>query len=206
MNSRDVIQNITDFIFLEHTPQKADIICIPGNSLPEPSMRAAALYREGYAPYVLPSGKYSIKSGRFAFSAEGSYRYAREYETEWDFMADILRGEGVPDSAILREDQSQYTKQNADFSKAVVDALGLTVRTGIICCKAVHARRCLMYYAQAFPETQWLLCPAAAQGIRREDWFLSETATERVLGELSRCGSQFRFEDIQALAKDSLQG
>ena len=49
-----VIRDITDFIFVEHEPKKADIIFVPGSSYPDHTEHAAKLYREGYAPYVLP--------------------------------------------------------------------------------------------------------------------------------------------------------
>ena len=51
---------ISDFIFVEDTPQKADVIFVPGGNYPDAAVHAAALYRQGFAPYILPSGKYSI--------------------------------------------------------------------------------------------------------------------------------------------------
>ena len=49
------IDDIIRFIFLEDDPQPSDILFIPGNGHAEPSELAARLYREGYAPLVLPS-------------------------------------------------------------------------------------------------------------------------------------------------------
>ena len=37
------LKQITDFIFIDQEPQKADIIFIPGNGFPNPSERAAEL-------------------------------------------------------------------------------------------------------------------------------------------------------------------
>ena len=51
------IDDITRFIFLCDEPAPADIIFVPGNGHAEPSELAAKLYREGYAPRVLPSGR-----------------------------------------------------------------------------------------------------------------------------------------------------
>ncbi len=50
---------ITEFIFVENQPQKADVIFLPGGAYPEAALYAAKLYQECYAPLVLPSGKYS---------------------------------------------------------------------------------------------------------------------------------------------------
>ncbi len=57
MNSR-AIQDITDFIFMSDLPQKSDVILIPGTSHAEITEKAAELYHQGYAPYILPSGMF----------------------------------------------------------------------------------------------------------------------------------------------------
>ena len=64
MNQR-FLNMYTDYIFVEHPPAKADILFIPGSNAAALGERAAALWREGYAPVVIPSGKYSILTGRF---------------------------------------------------------------------------------------------------------------------------------------------
>ena len=56
---------ITDFIFVEHEPERADVIFVPGGDYPESARRAAALYSQGYAPLVLPSGRFSKLRGFF---------------------------------------------------------------------------------------------------------------------------------------------
>ena len=61
MNNR-IIQDISDYIFVSDAPEKADVIFVPGASRPEHALRAAELWRAGYAPYVLPSGRYSRTS------------------------------------------------------------------------------------------------------------------------------------------------
>lgn len=64
MNER-FLQNITDFVFTQDEPQKSDVIFIPGNRYPQMAKRAAELWKEGFAPIAVPSGKYSITAGRF---------------------------------------------------------------------------------------------------------------------------------------------
>ena len=56
------LRQITDFIFVETPLKPADVIFIPGNGYPQMAERAAGLWREGMAPYALPSGKFSILS------------------------------------------------------------------------------------------------------------------------------------------------
>jgi hypothetical protein len=62
----------------------------------------------------------------------------------------------------------------------------------IKCCKAFHARRCLMYYSWAYPETEFVVYPVEVQGINKSNWFINDYGIEKVMGELMRCGAQFK--------------
>ena len=62
----EFLKNFTDFIFLEDVLEPADVIFVPGNGYPQMAERAAALWKAGYAPFVLPSGKYSVTLGHFS--------------------------------------------------------------------------------------------------------------------------------------------
>ena len=103
------LQQLTDFIFVEDLPEKADIIFIPGSGFPQLGEEAAGLYHRDYAPCILPSGRYSILTGHFGGVQEKAELYAGEYETEWEFLKEVLVKNQVPQSAILREDQATYT-------------------------------------------------------------------------------------------------
>ena len=186
-----MIQDITAFIFVEHTVEKADIIFIPGSSWPETCEKAAQLWLEGDAPYVLPSGKYGIKKEQFTVPEILQEKYPKLYQSEWEYMSDILSQYGVTKGAILKEDQSMYTYQNAFNSRQVTDELGLKIKTAIICCQAFHARRCLMYYQWAYPDVRFIVCGVETQGINRDNWYKTTYGIKRVMGELMRCGSQF---------------
>ena len=233
---------ITEFIFLENEPDKADVIFVPGGHYPDGARRAAALYLDGYAPRVLPSGRYSKNIGHFSAvpadkaesaavtvqaAEEGAAEPAPEsqpytdrttlrmqsadplsaqmpaksrdnsegensgYETEWAYMRDILLTEGVPDEAILREEEATFTWENAICSRHVLESMGIRVNRAILVCQAFHARRCLMYYQEQFPDTEFLICPVQTKGISRDSWFLDPDRIDTVLGEVERCGGQF---------------
>ena len=187
------IRAVGDFVFVEDAPEQADIIFVPGASRPEHALRAAQLYQAGLAPYVLPSGRFPKPAGRF-LGVKERFRadYPGEFASEWDFLRHVLMREGVPEEAILREDQATYTWENALLSRRVTDAMGLTVRRAILCCKSFHARRALLYYQAAYPEARILVCPAALPGYGREDWYLTEKGRAVVLGEVSRLGDQIQ--------------
>ncbi|MFR7900726.1 MAG: YdcF family protein [Ruminococcus sp.] len=121
MNYNEFMKNVEEFVFAESQPEKADIIFVPGNGFPDMAEKAASLYREGYAPYILPSGRYSITLGKFAGVQSKKEIYGGDYETEWEFLKNVLLKNGVPEEAILREDQATFTYENAIFSRQVTD-------------------------------------------------------------------------------------
>ncbi len=174
---------ITSFIFVEDKPEKADVIFLPGGAYPESAVNAARLYREGYAPYVLPSGRWARWEGRFLADPR--------FDTEWEYLRDILLKHGVPDSAILKEDRATFTWENAIYSRILLENEGIKAEKAILSCQNWHARRCLLYYQEQFPDTDILVCPVETKGITRDNWYLDEDKIDRVLGEVERCGSQF---------------
>ena len=185
------IDDITRFIFLSDAPAPADILFIPGNGHAEPSEFAAALYRQGFAPRVLPSGRYAIGTGAFSGQKSGAREYIGRFDTEWAFMRHVLMENGVPESAILREDEATYTYQNAIYSRRRTDAARIDVRTAIICVMPVHARRAKMYYQTLYPQARLLLCPAPGADVTADNWMHEPEGIDAVLGELERCGAQF---------------
>ena len=84
----------TDYIFVKDEPQKADVIFVPGNGYPQMAAHAAELWKEGFAPYVLPSGRYSTVLGHFA----GVQDLAEQYGVSADGTAEKQRA-GESDSA-----------------------------------------------------------------------------------------------------------
>lgn len=185
------IEQISEFIFAEDEPEKADIIFIPGNGYSQMAEKAAALYGKKYAPFVLPSGKYSITVGKFGGVLSGQERYNGKYRTEWDFLKDVLVKNHVPDEVILKEDQATFTWENARFSHEVTDKAGIEIKKALLCCKNYHARRALMYYQRAYPEVEFRVCPCCVDGVTKENWMNSEEGIQSVLGEVQRIVTQF---------------
>ena len=189
------LRDITEFIFLEDLPEKADLIIVPGNTWPHPARRAAALYHEGMAPYIVVSGRYSKGQQTFAGAACEGDRYKGAYMTEADFLTDVLIREGVPETAVLQERKAEFTLENARYIRRLLEEKKMTVKKALICCQAFHARRCRMYFEYVFQDTdvEFLMCPAVTQGISRCSWMESQKGLDTVLGELRRCGEQFAW-------------
>ena len=161
------LDQITDFIFVETPVERADIILVPGNGYRQLADRAAELWKQGMAHYILPSGRYSICMKRFAGVSDKKEVYTGDHETEWAFLRDVLLKNGVEERCILKEDQASYTYENAIYSRKCTDALGMDIQKAILCCKSSHARRCLLYYQLLFPDTRFYVAPSDTEGISR---------------------------------------
>ena len=190
MNDK-IIADITNFIFVEDKPQKVDAIFLPGGSHPEQPEYAAELYLKGYAKWLVPSGGVSVKRNKWPGIRSEADIYNGDYQSDCEFFTDVFVKNGVPADVIVGEDKSGHTRDNAFFSRMAVDEKGVEIKTGIIVCKAFHARRCLMLYQMAFPDTTFFVCPVVCMGITKDNWYKSEQGINRVLGELARCGNQF---------------
>lgn len=196
---RKIISDISDFIFVSNEPRRVDIMFLPGGSDPLPPERAAELYKQGYAPLLMPAGGVSVKRGRWPGVQRKADIYSGDYHNDCEFYTDVLKINGVPLSAIIPEDKSGHTRDNAFFSRRAADGRGLEIKSAMIVCKSFHARRCLMLYQLAFPETELIVCPVDVYGITKDNWHTTRLGTERVLGELARCGNQFVGDIMQYL-------
>ncbi len=186
------IKDITDYIFCEDAIKPADVILIPGCARPEHTEEAARLFKEGFAPLVIPSGGYTKLEGGFQGVKSGGERYGTEYSCEADFLKAVLMANGVPQSAILAEREATYTLENAEKTRILLqkhDLLG-RIHSAIVCCKAHHARRCFLYYQMVFPDIELLIHPVPVDGVSREHWYETLLGREMVLGELIRMGQQ----------------
>ena len=193
-----MIQDITDFIFISDEIEQSDVIFLPGGSDPAIPEKAAKLYRMGASPILLPSGGVSIKTGVFNGVRRKMEIYSGNYKTDCEFYTDVLLKNGVSKSAIIEENKSGYTKENALLSRKILDENKIEINSAIVICKSFHARRCLMCYQLAFPMAKIHICTVDAYDISRDNWYTFDYGIERVLGELSRCGNQF-VDEIKAL-------
>ncbi len=185
-----IISDISEFIFVSMPAKRADAIFLPGGSHPALPEYAARLYLNGMAKLVVPAGGISIKHDKWPGVRQRADIYNGDYSSDCEFYIDVLTKNGVPESAILGEDKSRYTRDNAFFSRKACDEHNIKISSAIIVCKSFHARRCLMLYQLAFEDAELTVCPVDCFGIAKESWYLSQYGIERVLGELTRCGSQ----------------
>lgn len=109
MDFLEPLQVIWDYLCLRQTPQKADVIVGFGNFNTDIARRAAELYHQGLAPKVLFTGGL----GR---NTEGLLP-----EPEAVRFAKVAMEFGVPERDILIEDKSANTKENIEFTRALLE-------------------------------------------------------------------------------------
>ena len=107
------LQVIWDYLGMHQEPQKAGCIVGFGNFNTDIARRAAELYHQGYAPKILFTGGL----GR---NTEGLLP-----EPEAMRFAKVAMECGVPAEDIILEDKSRNTKENIEFTRALLDEMGL---------------------------------------------------------------------------------
>lgn len=191
---------LTEFIFQEDVPEKADYIMIPGSEYGELSLKAAELYRQGYADKILVSGKYSRLISSFSGPVSPEEYIGRLFETEAQFHAAVMMEHGVAEEDIILEEKATFTYENALYLRKLLaecyDFSAERSYTVLLVCQAFHSKRSFLYFQYVFPNVKFLCCPAITQGITRDNWHLSEKGRKVVLGEVTRIGTQ--FQDILA--------
>lgn len=107
------LQVIWDYLGMHQDLQKADCIVGFGNFNTDIARRAAELYHQGYAPKILFTGGL----GR---NTEGLLP-----EPEAVRFAKVAMACGVPEEDIILEDKSRNTKENIDFTRAILEEKGI---------------------------------------------------------------------------------
>ena len=113
MDYLEPLQVIWDYLCLHQKPEKADCIVGFGNFNTNIARRAAELYHQGYGPKILFTGGL----GR---NTEGLLP-----EPEAVRFAKVAMDCGVPEGDILIEDRSANTKENIEFTRAMLEARGI---------------------------------------------------------------------------------
>lgn len=163
--ARAFIQAVNDFLFLEDAPEQADILFVPGSRWPGNALRAAELYRQGYAPLVLPSGRFAKAGNRF-LGPEEPYQaaYPAPLKRNGPICARCCWRTASPTAPFSGRIRPPSPGTTPGKSRQVTDAAGLDIRRAILCCKGCHARRALLYYQAAFPGRGFWCARPAARG------------------------------------------
>ncbi|WP_408069680.1 YdcF family protein [Butyrivibrio sp. JL13D10] len=197
-------EEIGKFIFLSEKPVKADLILVPGAPIKELADNAAYLWKEGYAPRILVSGKYYMtydsledEFNRFSASSGDSLGCA----TEAEYLTKLMVMQGVDEKAIIQETESTNTFDNAKFSAKIIEEKRREEKIEhiILCCQAFHARRALMTFQSELRDIKITVCPIVTRGISIDTWMDNLKSYNLVLSELRKCGEYFKGDRMYEL-------
>lgn len=137
-------------LVVQNVLQPADaIVVIGGDHKPERLQRAAELYRQGYAPLVILSAGTLVLEGHERLpEAQVMYRQARTL--------------GLPEEALVLEQDSQSTYENAVYTKALCQAR--QIHSVLLVTSAYHSRRARRLFQRVYPPGIRVSAQPAPQG------------------------------------------
>ena len=165
------IREISEFLFVEDPPGKADLIFVFGGKRRERAEKAVRLYQDGHSARIWLSGGDKRSTGI----------------PEAEALRTVAVEAGVPAAAIGIETASTTTLENVQFSAPLLDqAYGWgNLRTVILVSAPVHMRRAKRVFARHCPrETQIVCCPDDRPDVRSDNWWTTEAGRRLVLREL----------------------
>ncbi|MEB3100923.1 YdcF family protein [Ferviditalea candida] len=119
-----LLQSMADYLVVKENPVKSDVIIVLGGEVyGERTTMAVQLYKEGKAPMLL-------------FSDGTALSWRTRAVDEMIALAVKL---GVPESAIVKEQKSRSTYENALYTKEILEAHHWT--SAIVVTSAWHTRR-----------------------------------------------------------------
>ncbi len=195
-------EDIGRFIFMSEEPCKTDLILIPGAPIKELAFHGADLYKKGYAPRILATGKFYEKYSNLEEEFERFTHNPKDSlgkETEAEFLKELLMENGVPEDAIILEKESMSTFENAKNAAKMIAAMEPKVEHIILCCQAFHARRALMTFQSELRDVKITVCPVVTRGISIDTWMDTLKGYNLVLGELKKCGEYFQGDRMYDL-------
>ncbi len=119
------------FLVVQDDLEKADVIVVLGGGSGERTLQAVDLYKRGYAPSIMVCG------------GKGVWRF-----TWGEVMTDLAVEEGVPRDAIIVEDLSMTTFENARNARSIAEERGFT--SVIVVSSPYHMRRVSLLFRKAF--------------------------------------------------------
>src|SRR6187455_2763840 len=108
---------VWDYHHMGHRLDKSDVIVALGSHDIRVAERAAELYREGYAPLV-------VCTGRLGSLTKGVWTRA-----EAEIFAEVAVAHGVPKDRILVEGCATNTGENVAYTRELLRARGVQVET-----------------------------------------------------------------------------
>lgn len=151
--------------------RKADaIVVVSGGDTNARTDEAIKLYKEGWAPLIVVSGAAADKAG--PSNAKAMYQRAIN--------------SGVPEKAIVMDESSETTRQNATEVKKIVDSR--KIEDVILVTSGYHMRRAQLEFSAQFNDVKIRSHPVASDKNWSSWWWLTPWGWWLAMGELMRIG------------------
>lgn len=185
------LRPIWNFLAVEDQPESSDIIFVFGGLDLTVPARAAHLYLNGFAPSIIVSGKAGPLT-QHVFAQPEAYIFRDE-------MIKL----GVPQEAIITEDQAANTLENVLLGMRVLEGLKISVKKALLVAKPFLMRRCFATFQKQYPSINLICCPPKGTILEFCDRPRKEFA-ERLLAELGRIETYSQKGDItpQSLSEE----
>lgn len=183
---RKETNKITEYIFINSKPQRADLAIVFGSRHKEPLLKVLELYRGGFVSKILLTGGINKKTGK----------------NEAEEMFKSLINIGIDKKDIILENKATNTLENVLLSKRIIEnKIGFeNIKTIIIITKHYHSRRCLMTLKKYFPKTVAIISiPYEIYGFNKNNWPKSVKGKEKVLSEWDKIKTYLKKKDIEEL-------
>lgn len=174
----ETLRIVWDHLYTEDPMEKSDLIMAFGCADQAVAARAAQLFLDGYAPYLLFSG------------GLGKGTEGRLSHSEAEGYADIAAAMGVPREKMLLETESTNTGENLRFSHAILQERGLQPHQAIVVHQPNMGKRIRATLQKQWPDQsmRFLIAPA-------------DRSLEKYLERLSACGVE-EFEMVSNIVGD----
>lgn len=168
-----LLSPVWNYLAMEASPSKCDILFVFGGLGLEIPARAAELYFSGWAPMVLITG------------AAGPLTQGVFQKPEAEVFKDEMVKRGVPADRILTENRATNTGQNVSFGMEKLQSSGVSASNAILVAKSFISRRCVATFKKNFPNVNTIPCPPKGGPLDFIDRSRPDFA-KRMLGELDR--------------------
>ena len=176
------VQTLYSWLCLRHELKKSDLIIVCGSYDLRAAEQGAKLWLEGWAPKILFSG------------GLGNFTAGIFDKPEADVFSDRAKEMGVPEDAILIENESTNSGENIQYSRELLKSLALEPQRIILVQKPNMMRRVFASFSKQWPGPEYICC---AMDLNFEDIPHDHMTEEKVICEL--CGDFQRMVEYPKL-------
>ncbi len=176
-----ILTQLGKHLVVQHPAAKSDlIVCLAGGDV-ERGLASADLFTRGLAPKIFIARE-PIPNGLDTLKQKGV-----PYPESVDLVAMILKGLGVPETAVVRGDQPvQSTFEEAERVAALVKEK--KYRSLILVTSPTHSRRAWLTFRHVIPDkdVRITVIPTPYSKFRAEDWWKTRAYVREVILEYQK--------------------